>query len=120
MPVTVNHRKPAGYVVFRTNTTDGLKLNTANGKQGANSVDETVLSMAISELMWSTNGSATWTGARGANTVAVLGGSGYHDYQASGMRLEAYDLERQANVQFTLSGVGGGVVVAKLHKVSGE
>lgn len=120
MPVTVNHRKPAGYVVFRTNATDGLKLNTAVGKQGANSIGETVLSMAISELMWSTNGTATWTVARGANTVAVLSGSGYHDYQASGMRLEAYDLERQANVQFTLSGAGGGVVVAKLHKVSGE
>ena len=66
------------------------------------------------------DGTATWTVARGSNTVAVLSGSGYHDYQASGMRLEAYDLERQANVQFTLSGAGGGVVVAKLHKVSGE
>ena len=117
MPITVNHKKPAGYVVFRANSTSGLKLNTAAGVPGANAIGETVGSMAISEVMWSV-GSGSWTVKRGANTVAVFSGSGYHDYQASGMRLEAVAGDLSANLDLTLSGTG--VITIKAHKVSGE
>lgn len=118
MPITVNHKKPAGYVVFRANSTSGLKLNTSNGLAGANTIGESVESMAISEVMWSVNGSGSWTVKRGANTVAVFSGSGYHDYQASSIRLEQNSFELSANLDLTLSGTG--VITFKVHKVSGE
>ena len=119
MPVTNNHKKPAGYVVFRTTATDGLKLNTANGKQGANAIGETVGEMVISEVMWSVDGTNNWNVKRGSNTVAVFAGSGYHDYQASGMQLELNAAQRTSNVDITLSG-GNGVIILKMHKKSGE
>jgi hypothetical protein len=118
MPITVNHKKPAGYVVFRANSTSGLKLNTSNGLAGANTIGESVESMAISEVMWSVSSAGSWTVKRGANTVAVFSGSGYHDYQASGIRLEQNSFELSANLDLTLSGTG--VITFKVHKVSGE
>ena len=33
MGISTNQRGPSGYVTFVTTTTDGLKLNTANGKR---------------------------------------------------------------------------------------
>lgn len=120
MPVTNNHKKPAGYVVFRTNATDGLKLNTANGKQGANTIGETVGEMVISEVMWSVDGTNNWNVKRGSNTVAVFAGSGYHDYQASGMQLEVDVAQRTSNVDITRSGGANGFIILKMHKKSGE
>jgi hypothetical protein len=117
MPITVNHKKPAGYVVFRAIGTEALNLNTIGATVGANTIGETLESMAISEVMWSSNN--TWVIARGANTIATFSGSGYHDYQASGMRLEASAGDLSANLVATLSG-GAGVITIKLHKVSGE
>ena len=118
MPIVTKSNKPNGYVVFSTTSTDGFKLNHAS-LASANSAGELVTEMTISELMWSANASNRWTVARGANTVAVLFGSGHHDYQSSGMSLEPLLGDRQANVMSTLSG-GTGTMVAKLHKKSGE
>jgi len=118
MPIVTKSNKPNGYVVFSTSATDGFKLNHAT-LPSANAAGETVAEMSISEVMWSVNGTNRWTVTRGANTVAVLSGSGNHDYQSSGMSLEHYLGDRQANVIFALSG-GTGTVVAKFHKKSGE
>lgn len=116
MPITVKQNKNGGYAVLRATSSEGITLATAAGS------GETVQSMSISEIMWSVDASQRWTITRGngvgANTVAVLTGSGHHDYQASGMRLETDDA-LVANCDATLSG-GNGYVVIKLHKVSGE
>jgi len=119
MAITVNQKNPSGYVVLRTTATDFLKLNSSGAVQGANSIGETVISMSISEIMWSANGNNTWTINRGSNTVAVLSGSGWHDYQSSGIKLEDSTAQATSNVVVTLSG-GGGFIAVKLHKVSGE
>ena len=116
MPITVKQNKNGGYAVLRATSTEGITLATAAGS------GETVQSMSISEIMWSVDGTNRWTVTRGngigANTVAVLAGSGHHDYQASGMRIETSDV-LAANCIATLSG-GNGYIVIKLHKVSGE
>ncbi len=119
MPITVNQVKNNGYTVLRATGTDSLKLNTANGKQGANAVGETVLSMSISEVIWSANSSNRWTIDRGSNTIAVLHGQGDISFQEKGMKLEADSAQLTSNVVVTLSG-GTGFIVLKLHKVSGE
>ena len=119
MPITVNHKKPAGYVVFRTTSTGSLKLNTVGASVGANAINELVNSMSISEIFWSVDASNRWTIARGSNTVAELSGTGWHDYQASGIRLEQDAAQLTSNVVATLSG-GTCTLVLKLHKVSGE
>ena len=58
-------------------------------------------------------------GENTGTTLYDLSGSGNHDYQSSGMVLEHYLGDREANVHFALSG-GTGTVVAKFHKRSGE
>lgn len=118
MPIVSKSNKPNGYVVFSTSATGGFKLNHAT-LPSANAAGETVQEMSISELMWTVNGTNRWTVTRGGNTVAQLSGSGNHDYQSSGMVLEHYLGDREANVHFALSG-GTGTVVAKFHKRSGE
>lgn len=111
MPITVKQNKNGGYAILRASATDTVNLSTVAG------AGETVNSMTISEIMWSC-GSNTWTVTRGSDTVAVLTGSGHHDYQASGMRIET-DAQITANCNVTLSG-GSGYIVVKLHKASGE
>ena len=113
MPITVKQNKNGGYAVLRATANDTINLVTAAGS------GETVQSMAISEIFWSVDASQRWSVTRGANTVAVLAGSGHHDYQASGARLEFNNLELTSNCNVTLSG-GNGYIVVKLHKVSGE
>ena len=117
MPITVKQRKNGGYSVLRATANDTINLTTAAGS------GETVQSMSISEIMWSVDASQRWTVTRGnglgGNTVAILTGSGHHDYQASGMRLEETNAQLAANCNVTLSG-GNGYIVVKLHKVSGE
>jgi len=113
MAITVKQGKPSGYVVLRASANDTINLSTAAV------AGETVNSMSISEIMWSVDASQRWTVTRGSDTVAVLTGSGHHDYQASGMRIEASGAQRTANCNVALSG-GNGYIVVKLHKVSGE
>jgi len=116
MPVTVNQRKNGGYVVIRATGTETYSLNELA------SAGETVESASISEIMWSVDSSNTWTVKRGGgdsgNNVVVLSGSGHHDYQSAGMRLER-DSQLTSNTTVTLSG-GTGYIAVKLHKVSGE
>ena len=112
MPITVKQNKNGGYAVLRATANDTINLVTAAGS------GETVQSMSVSEILWSVDASQRWTVTRGSDTVAVLTGSGHHDYQASGMRLEETS-QLTANCNVTLSG-GNGYVVVKLHKVSGE
>jgi len=121
MTITVNQKNPSGYVVVRANGADGLLLNTVGGNtnDGANAVGETVQSMAIAEVMWSVAGTNSFSVKRGSNTVLTLAGSGYHDYQASGIRIEDGSAQLTSNVDITLSG-GTGTLLLKLHKVSGE
>lgn len=113
MAITVKQNKNGGYAVLRATANDTINITTAAGS------GETVQSMGISEIMWSVAGTDTWTVTRGSDTVAVLAGSGHHDYQASGMRLEASAGQLTANCNVALSG-GSGYIVVKLHKVSGE
>jgi hypothetical protein len=113
MSITVNQGKPGGYIVLRATGADTVNLVT-----GA-TAGETINSMSISEIMWSVDGTNRWTVTRGSDSVAVLAGSGHHDYQASGMRLETAGAQLTANCNVALSG-GNGYIVVKLHKVSGE
>lgn len=112
MAITTKQNKNGGYAVLRATGADTINLTTAAGS------GETVQSMSISEIMWSVNGTDTWTVTRGATTVAVLAGSGHHDYQAGAMRLET-DAQLTANCNVALSG-GSGYIVVKMHKISGE
>ena len=116
MPITVNQRKNGGYVVIRATGTESFSLNSLQAS------GETVQSASISEIMWSVDASQRWTVRRGtgdANNVAILTGSGHHDYQSAGMRLEETQAQLTGNTSVTLSG-GNGYIVVKLHKVSGE
>lgn len=116
MPITVNQRKNGGYAILRATSTEFINTSSIAA------AGETVGSFSISEVSWSVDSSNRWTVTRGngvgANTVAILNGSGHLDFQATGMRIESTDL-LTANATFTLSG-GNGFIVAKLHKVSGE
>ena len=118
MPITTKSNKPGGYVVFRTTSSDGFKLNHAT-LPSANNAGEVVTEMRISEVLWSVKGAQTWTVTRGSNTVLVVSGSGHHDYQGNGIRLEASQGDLIANVHCVLSG-GEGTIVLKMHKSSGE
>ena len=109
MPIVTKSHKPGGYVVFRTTSTDGFDMNFAGGGVPA----------AISEVLWSVKGAQTWTVTRGGNTVLVLSGSGHHDYQGNGIRLEASHGDLIANVHCVLSS-GDGTIILKMHKSSGE
>jgi len=121
MPITTKSQRPNGYVVIRSTTDEGFALNSNTVIEGANTPGELVQSMAISEVMWSVSGSSEpgfITVTRGSNTVLELSGSGNHDYQGSGIRVEQNSFELTSNVAVSFDGVG--VVVLKLHKVSGE
>ena len=88
-------------------------LNLNGGTYPANSVGETLESLSIREIFWSSN--ATWTVSRGGNTIGVFTGSGNHDYQASGFALSTGG-DEQANVVFTLTGGAAGTIMIKLGK----
>lgn len=118
MPITTKSGKPGGYVVLRATGTDGFKLNHAT-LPAANSAGETVSEMRISEIMWSVAASQRWTVKRGANTMVELAGNGHHDYQANGIKLEVSQGDLTANLNCTLSG-GTGTIIVKMHKASGE
>ncbi len=118
MPITTKTGKPGGYVVLRTSATDGFKLNHAT-LPSANSAGETVTEMRISEIMWSVAASQRWTVKRGANTMLELAGNGHQDYQGNGIRLEVSQGDLTANLNCTLSG-GTGTIIVKMHKASGE
>jgi hypothetical protein len=116
MPITVKQNKNGGYSVLRATGTETVSLAELAGS------GETVQSASIAEIMWSVDSTNRWTVKRGgggtANNVAVLAGSGHHDYQAPGMRLET-SAQLTSNTTVTLSG-GNGYIVVKFHKVSGE
>lgn len=116
MAITVKQNKPGGIVVVRDTATGYLSLN---GAPGANGVSETVEEMYITGIKWNVSGTETWTIARGANTVAILSGSGSHNYDDDQMRLEDGIAQATSNVVYTKSG-GTGTILLKVHKVSGE
>jgi hypothetical protein len=121
MPITLNQKN--GYITLRVTGTESIKLNTANGKQGANVPGELVRSMKILQAFWSVSGNAYFSVARGSNTVAYYtAGQSEHDYQ--NMQLEADSAQLTSNLQITFSTTGGGgdvgMLVLRLHKASGE
>lgn len=117
MPITTRQRKPNGYVILVSNTAgDGVTLNgTTNGANAT--ADEVVQEMRIAEVMWSIDG-GSWDIRRGSNTILQLSGSGHHDYQAHGIRIEEDEAQLTSNVNVNTAGVGS--IILKLHKVSGE
>jgi len=125
--ITVNQNKGSrgtGVVVVRSDATGFLSSNGVVGVSKANTAGETISTMHIAEVAWNCASGATWTLSRGngvgANTVWVTHGlSGYHDFQANQMRLEAPNTSASANVVFTLAG-GAGNIILKMHKNSGE
>jgi len=78
--------------------------------------DGTLTDLSIREIFWSVSSGNTWTVSRGGNTIAVLTGSGNHDYQGSGFSV-ASGGDEQANVVFTKTG-GTGTIMLKLGKQS--
>lgn len=106
----------SGIVVVRSDATGGVKLNTAAGAEGANSINEFVQSMTITDIAWSCAASAKWDIKRGDTTVYTCHGSGHLNSGDNQLRLETI-AEQTANVQFILT--GDGTLILKLHKVSG-
>ena len=51
--------------------------------------------------------------------MVELAGNGHHDYQANGIKLEVSQGDLTANLNCTLSG-GTGTIIVKMHKASGE
>lgn len=91
-------------------------LNLNGGSFPANTDgDGTLTDLTIREIFWSSN--ATWTVARGGNTIGVFTGAGNHDYQQSGIALSSGG-DDQANVVFTLTGGAAGSIILKLGKQS--
>ena len=113
MAVTVNQNRPGGYLVLRATGNDFVARHVSN------TAGEIIQTMAVTEVLWSVDASQRWTLTRGGDTVAVFTGSGHHDYQSSGVMLEANNTQLQANCNVALSG-GNGYIIVKLHKVSGE
>ena len=117
MAITVKQNKPGGIVVVRDTATGFLSLNSATA--GANAINEDVQEMYITGIKWNVSGTETWTIKRGANTIAILSGSGSHNYDDDQMRLEEGIASATSNVVYTKSG-GTGTILIKMHKVSGE
>lgn len=117
MAITVKQNKPGGVVVVRDTATGYISLNSSS--VGANAVNEDVQEMYVTGVKWSISGTETWTVSRGANTIAILAGSGSHNYDDDQMRLEDGIAQATSNVVYTKSG-GTGTILLKLHKVSGE
>jgi len=109
-----------GYIVIRTDASGYLNLN--GGTNPANAAGETVSEMVISKITWSNSPSganASWTIARGANTVwSCYGQNGSIDFQVAGTPVEVSTGDRTANVVFTLANGGGhaGNLLLKIHK----
>jgi len=120
--ITVNQTKGglgSGIIVVTANTT-GYLSTTANAPAGfrANTAGETISAMRIAEVAWSGAAASTLTISRGGNTVWVGYGTGYVDFQANQMRLEASTGgDALANVVFQTAGNMNFVI--KLHKSSG-
>lgn len=116
--ITVNQK--GGNLIVRSDASGHIDLNSANTAVAANLANETVTTLEIREIAWSGSGvsGATWTLARGANTVfACRGQNGTLSFE-NGLKLEQNSLEETANVVFTLSGTGD--MVLRLKKRSGE
>lgn len=114
----------AKYVTVHSDRTGSIDLNRADSGAdiGANTTGETVSEMYISKVIWGTanntaSAPATWTLARGGNTVMILTGSGVMDFQEEGVRLESGG-DNISNCVFTLAG-GTGTIAIKFAKSSG-
>lgn len=106
-----------GYIVARFIATGSLRLNAAAAINGANSAGETVQSMQISSVVYSTSNGAYFTVARGANQVGVFSGAApVQDFQAGGFYIDSEGGNPQANVVITKVGLGPSWITMKLHK----
>jgi len=99
----------AGFVSFTGNAPVNYAANTAG---------ETVSSLYIAEMYWSTsNANYYWYIRRGNNIVFnCYGQNGYVNFIDNGLRLEVPALA-QANLQFNISGAGN--IIIKCHKIGG-
>lgn len=114
----------AKYVTVHSDRTGSIALNRLDSGAhiGANNIGETVSEMYISKVIWGLSNTAappaTWTLARGGNTVMVLSGSnGLIDFQEEQVRLESGG-DNISNCVFTLAG-GTGTILIKFAKSSG-
>jgi len=113
----ISQGNKGGYTVARFNSAGGyIDLNNVVTTIGANTAGETVDSMTISDIKWSSDAAGLWTINRGLNTVATLSGSGHWDLQGSSTRIEA-PTDITANTVVTFTGTTGTLLI-KLHKAS--
>lgn len=108
-----------GYVVatFLSNSGE-IQLNSSNATVAANTAGETVVAMTITEAYWSCSNGTYFTVKRGANTVFNYALSGFHDYQAQGLKIDNVGGNPTSNVVVTKVGSGDCSLVLKLHKRS--
>lgn len=105
-----------GIVTARFTGTGEVHLNTAFANNAANAVGETVNSMNIYDVWFSSQpATSTWTIARNGTNVLVLAGSGHADFHHHATVIDA-DLA-SGNCVATLSG-GTGSCVIRLKKQS--
>ena len=114
----------AKYVTIHSDRTGSIRLTGVDASPHlvAATTGETPTKMHISKVIWGTanntaSAPATWTLARGANTVMILTGSGVMDFQEEGVRLESGG-DEISNCVFTLAG-GTGTIAIKFAKSSG-
>ena len=114
----------AKYVTVHSDQTGSIRLNGSDDGANivANNFGETVSEMYVSKVVWGLANTsadpATWTIARGANTVMVLSGpNGVIDFQEEQVRLESGG-DNISNCVFTLAG-GTGTILIKFAKSSG-
>ena len=127
MTTKIYNYQKGGYITISANATGFVALNQVGAStggllgNGANTVNETVNEMNISEIIWSNLGTANmWDIKRGGNTVfKCYGQNGQINFQRDNIHLECNSFERASNVVFTLSGTAAkGSIVLKLHKRS--
>lgn len=108
-----------GYVIAKFHASGFISLNSANPVVSANSSSrETVRSMNIISADWTIANGASWTVARGGNTILVLSeGQSTFDF-SDGRILDNVGGEASSNVVITKNGSSPATLVLKLHKQS--
>lgn len=120
----MNKHNKGGWVIAKFHNSGGIKLNAADTTTGggvpvwgANSGGETVRSMNIISAEVNCGGAngVYFEIKRGASTVLVLSGQGYHDFSDSRL-VDSPTAMATSNVTVTKVNTGPGTLILKLHK----
>jgi hypothetical protein len=112
MPVMTNAK--GGKTVLHFTATDNVVVVGNSAVSNVALADETVRSATITQIVWGTGAAADrWTIKRGANTVAILGGTGKLDLVESSMPISLFTT---GTVVAELTGTG--FIMIELHKTS--